>query len=87
MTRPSKAMRDQIRAVESSATADTTTHKFTPQQAAIIAQHVQSVNRAQQGLNTVFVGILLGRDINPDAVTCAIDPADVSQFITQEKAS
>lgn len=76
----------QIRAVEPGVTPDTTTHKFTPQQAAIIGQHVQAVNQAQIGLNIVFVGIMLGRDIDPAVVNCALDPADVTQFITQAKA-
>ena len=80
-------MRDQIKALPAPVIPNTTTHKFTPQQAAIVAQHVQAVNQAQQGLNTVFTGIVLGRGIDLDAVNCAIDPADVTQFLTQAKAS
>lgn len=89
VTRPSKTMRDQIKALRNpdAQPPGTTTHKFTEQQAAIIQQQVQAVNQAQTTLNAVFVGILLGRDIDPDAVNCAIDPADVSQFMTQEKTS
>ena len=72
MTRPSKTMRAQIRAVPTAPALDAYT--FTALEKRMIDACISNINQAQAALNAQFTGLVIGRGIDPDAVRVTLAP-------------